>query len=744
MTPAADPGHGGLKQQWGVGDPAGAPAAPGAAPAGGGSDHQAQAFQAAFQGRLAAINEHLQFTAAHAPASRHDPLAARRDALTGAFQSALAKIDRNDPSKAQADIDAVLGQAGVLAGDVAGFHTEIEQALQAWQAREGEHDAAIAQVEEIEAWRGASAPERAAFDAVLTCVNERRHADAVQALDAALAQLQPAWDDYQAQKEAQLQYDERRAALDERLATLQAAEQPSQPMQDQAAAASAALSAAAGQATASDYVAACESLDDAGTALDELAVLEQDTLRAQYLAERAQMTSTPNLDTGSDTQAEEWAAVEALLAQADEQAAAGDYAAATTTLADARSRITAMEAAHEQRQKDREAYETAAAEVEAPMQQVHACPLPGMAQDVATLTADYGRMNDLAAAEDYAGALAAAQALQGAIAAFDTKAEAERESIRAYLDGGVEIARRDLEAHADSKAGTKSRIEAIIASIDAAADDAALVRAVADRDRLPALIDELKRVDETHARLDAAATPEERKAVVRGIPAGSPADLREMPLELRNLIAEELMKEPVSAEDGAYAGRLFQVHKDDPDHDAADKPARDAMIRAFLRNPKVDEYRANWPTMTPEQKQQALRELAEVPCGPDGWNTGMPQQMTFDDEPDARGHYHHDEDRINLNLKHFDSLDTALDVLTHEVGHKEQERLIRAYRSGELTPDHPSYEAARSLAAFRTYTELPPDKQSPHKIYRTSPPEGYLRSLRKEMQAAAPQAAPDD
>src|SRR5215210_6116243 len=92
-------GNTGLKGQFGVGDP-NTPGQNPTSPDDKGSDKQAQDFQAAFQQEQGVINGHLQYTAVNAEAARHDPLAARRDAMFTAFQGALAKIDRNDPSKA--------------------------------------------------------------------------------------------------------------------------------------------------------------------------------------------------------------------------------------------------------------------------------------------------------------------------------------------------------------------------------------------------------------------------------------------------------------------------------------------------------------------------------------------------------------------------------------------------------------------------------------------------------------------
>src|SRR5205809_621394 len=101
----------GLKQQWGVKDPAKA-----------GSDKQSQEFQAAFQRELAAINGHLQYTSANAEAARHGPLEARRDALYPRFQAALAQIDRTNPAKAKGAIDGVLADGKALCAETAALH----------------------------------------------------------------------------------------------------------------------------------------------------------------------------------------------------------------------------------------------------------------------------------------------------------------------------------------------------------------------------------------------------------------------------------------------------------------------------------------------------------------------------------------------------------------------------------------------------------------------------------------------
>ena len=130
----------GLKKQWGVGDPAK-----------GGSDKQAQQFKASFQAQITCINGHLQYTSANAEAAKHDPLAARRDTLYTAFQSALGQIDPKDSSKAQGAIDKVLADAKALSTESAALRKETEKALADWKARQPKFDAAVHQVEELEA-----------------------------------------------------------------------------------------------------------------------------------------------------------------------------------------------------------------------------------------------------------------------------------------------------------------------------------------------------------------------------------------------------------------------------------------------------------------------------------------------------------------------------------------------------------------------------------------------------------------
>src|SRR5438552_17923190 len=210
----------GLKDQWGVSDPAKV-----------GSDKQAQQFQASFQKEIACINGHLQYTSANAEAARHNPLAARRDALYPAFQTALGQIDRTNPAKAQAAIDKVLADAKALNEEVTKFRHEAEKAHTDWQSRQAKFDAAVHQVEELETWEDAKAPAlRGLVDGIRTQVNERRYAIACATFDQLLPKLKPIYDEYLKQKAAKPKYEQALAERSARLDALKGAERPSQPM----------------------------------------------------------------------------------------------------------------------------------------------------------------------------------------------------------------------------------------------------------------------------------------------------------------------------------------------------------------------------------------------------------------------------------------------------------------------------------------------------------------------------------
>ena len=432
----------GLKKQWGVGDPnaPGAQDKPTAKDTG--SDKQANDFQAAFQKEQGVINGHLQYTSANAEASKHGAFASRRDAQYSAFQSALAKIDRTNPSKAQGDIDKVLGDARALNSEVSTFRKEAEKARNDWESRQAKYDEAVRQVEELQAWEDPKAPAlRGLVDGIRGQTNERRYAEACSTLDQLLPKLKPIYDDYVKQREAKPKYEQQLAEISAKLDPLKGADRPSQPMTAKAGEADAALQEAKGKAETKNFVAGLESLARAKTVVDELDKLTNDPQRKQYLTDSqgAEQVSTPQPDPAFKSLEGAWAAIAEAGARAQPLADAGDYAGANQALADAKTKLEEYRHQSDELVKARDEYQALADAIESRMQEVNACDMASMQASKDSVVAAYQAMTGLATNEDFAGAKAAAQTLDADIQTFLTELETIKQARDAYLALAAEI-----------------------------------------------------------------------------------------------------------------------------------------------------------------------------------------------------------------------------------------------------------------------------------------------------------------
>jgi hypothetical protein len=197
----------GLKDQWGVSNPAQA-----------GSDKQSQQFQAAFQKEIGIINDALQVSAPIAEDGPQQDLTQRHDSLVSAYQSALAKVDPKDPSKAKSSIDKVMADARGLSGEAVKFRKGVEKAYNDWQTRQPKYDEAVHQVEDLEAWGDPkAAPLRALVDGIRKLVNDRKYAQANSTFDQLSPKQKPIYDEYLKQKAAKDQYDPGLQALQPRI-----------------------------------------------------------------------------------------------------------------------------------------------------------------------------------------------------------------------------------------------------------------------------------------------------------------------------------------------------------------------------------------------------------------------------------------------------------------------------------------------------------------------------------------------
>lgn len=451
----------GLKDQWGVTDPAKA-----------GSDKQAQESQVAFKSAIASLNGHLQYTSANAEPARHAPLEARRDVLYPAFQAALAQIDRTNPAKAKGAIDAVLADTKALSEEVAKFRAEAEKAKNGWQPRQPKFDAAVHQVEELEAWGDAkAAPLRALVDGIRTEVNERRYAQASTTVDQLLPKLKPIFDDYQKQKVEKPKYEQGLAEKSARLDALRALEKPSQPMTAKSGEVDTALGEAKAKADGKDYVGACVMLKTVQTAVDALDKLAKDPLRAKFLADIKAVEAKPPEGTAFKSQETDWTAITQVKDQALPAADSGDYAGANKTLTELKPKLDAFKKKHDELEKQKQAYEDTLAAMQsrltsASQSQPQYAKLEPKQKEMLALQ---GQMEAAAQSEDF---VKAAQLLKDlsvkldALVAAQTAIEQQKQKYQAGLQA-VEATLAELNGHAQ-KANFATEIGTIAANLKAA------------------------------------------------------------------------------------------------------------------------------------------------------------------------------------------------------------------------------------------------------------------------------------
>jgi hypothetical protein len=120
---------------------------------------------------------------------------------------------------------------------------------------------------------------------------------------------------------------------------------------------------------------------------------------------------------------------------------------------------------------------------------------------------------------------------------------------------------------------------------------------------------------------------------------------------------------------------------------------------------------------------------------------GDPANFQFFDTPKAAngdilfGSYRSDTDTMSANLNDdaHGRFDELLDTIAHEIGHKQQAKLIDQYRKGKLKPGDANYEEAKALALCEDYRTG--HNAEFQKVYATSPEETHSRVMGSELQA---------
>lgn len=686
------PGNSGLKGQWGVGNPSGPQAPQDGAPKDTGSDKQAQEFQAAFQAIQGEINGHLQYTSANAEAGENATYASRRDALYSAFQGALGKIDRNDPAKAQGDIDRVLADARALSGEVATFRQQTEQAKTEWESKQASFDEAVQHVEELEAWEDPQAGGlRGQADAIRAHADERRWREACTALDGLPPVVQPVYDEYLKQKAGKEQFEPAVQALQPRLQAV-AVSDPAyvmlDPMLEDLAAAQTQMEASV---QAKDYVQAQEQLQDLATKVDTLeqARAEVDTKKQEYEAGLAALKPRLQAISVSDPT---YAEIEPMLAEIsnaqgtmEASAQAGDFVQAAGQLQQLSAQVEAYEKAKlEVDEKPQREYEEAGKVARDKLDDclVMAHAYPALDADRAALETTRQQMEAAANAGDYDRAKELAEQL-GANA--DAYAQKGTEEQRKFDEKGAEIAKALDDANYFSR------------------DDVA-------RDYANSLSDE---------------------------------QIKFLPTEVRNRLMEEMQGGNFSDDDKAAIEKLYSVRCLDPEFEKAEKKHRDQLIEKLRNDPEIAKARADWPTLSTEDRVKMMEKVAKYHCDAYGTDSSTLKIETYDKEPkkDADGNvtgwnngaYSHSSGTLKINTNSYwdaaanegvkiNDFDRALDLATHEAGHRYQHVLAERVESGDLKPGDPEYNQAVTFKLNDKHYV-----KSSNDVYETQPMETHSR-----------------
>lgn len=199
----------GIKQELGLGDPSKPAVA---------STQQADKFKADYQAAAGPINQALQYTAAHAQKTKHDPEAGKRDKSCQAYQAALSRIDPTNPAKAQSAIDQVLAAVQGLKSTVESLKAAVEKAFNAWTAKEPTLQGITDKVREMVEWGHTKASAlQQVVDAIVKKANDKAYEDACQGVDQLSMKVEPIHEDYLKQKAAQAEYEPARQNLQGKL-----------------------------------------------------------------------------------------------------------------------------------------------------------------------------------------------------------------------------------------------------------------------------------------------------------------------------------------------------------------------------------------------------------------------------------------------------------------------------------------------------------------------------------------------
>jgi hypothetical protein len=184
--------------------------------------------------------------------------------------------------------------------------------------------------------------------------------------------------------------------------------------------------------------------------------------------------------------------------------------------------------------------------------------------------------------------------------------------------------------------------------------------------------------------------------------------------------------------------KIYNVRALDPEFEKADKKMRDTLISELKKDPDMAQARKDWPTMKPEDRVKLMQKIANYQM--DAYGTthvkGQPDLTVVTTDappyPDGSidmGTYQRRTGKFTLNLNPANpalkDFDKALDLATHEAGHRYQAALAQQVKDGKIKPGDPLYNEAVAFKLNDEYYPSHPPK--PFSVYANQPMEAQSR-----------------
>lgn len=313
----------------------------------------------------------------------------------------------------QEALDRIRGKIDTVGTRIRDLRAEVERNREIWQSHAADYADIQSRAQVLADFGHADAATvQASLEPIAAAASnsDQRWADATAGLENAMMNIEPIWQDYEAQKAARDEYDLLRPEFDTRLGDAEAAGPFTEDLTSQIAAVRGTVSAIDGSASAGQWVDALALLQEAVVRLEpvEAEVARIEAAKAVYESDLAALQSRLTEASTSEyaTLAEQSQAIADKQTEMEAAAAAHDYETASGHVAELTPLVDDYLSRRDELDQERAAYESALGPIEGRLQAAASCEM-ATAGDVQQRMIDAEtEMRALAEAEDFAGALA--------------------------------------------------------------------------------------------------------------------------------------------------------------------------------------------------------------------------------------------------------------------------------------------------------------------------------------------------